>query len=143
MGKKLLLIAGALALLCGIVLPQVQAQESKGLKYKFGFYERLRHESWKNNRDTENTYYDGGDRNFWRIKTSVWSQLDVKDMLSLYAKLTNEVKGYNLLGSSNRKVYSNNHQHWDPDEVIFDQLYLDVKKPADLPVSLRVVVIRP
>lgn len=136
--KRLLLAAAALAVCCGIIPARAHAQDSSDLKYKYGFYERLRHEFWKNNRDMENNYYDGGDRNFWRIKTSVWGQLDLKDMLSFYAKLTNEVKGYNLLGSGGRKIYSTGHQHWDPDEVIFDQLFLDIKKPADLPVSFRI-----
>jgi hypothetical protein len=35
-------------------------------------------------------------------------------------------------------VYSNNHQHWDPDEVIFDNFYVDLKKPGGAPVDFRI-----
>jgi len=125
------------AVALAIIAPAVFAEESE-VKFKGGFYERLRNEFWKNNRDMNNNYYDGGDRNFWRIKTSLWGQAD-KDNLSFYAKLTNEVKIYNFLGSSSgRKMYYNSHQHWDPDEVIFDNLYMDIKKPSGMPVNFRI-----
>ncbi len=116
--------------------PLAFAQENEW-KFKNGFYERLRHEFWKNNRDMNNLYYEGGDRNFWRAKTSVWGQADYGKDVSLYAKLTNEFKGYNLLGSGNRKIYSTGHQHWDPDEIIFDNFYMDIRKTDDFPVSFR------
>jgi hypothetical protein len=130
-----LLFAGMCLLLAAQVV--CAADEAQTVKFKGGFYERVRHEFWKNNRDMESQYYDGGDRNFYRFKTSAWGQADY-EIYSLYAKLTNEFKGYNLLGSSNRKTYYSNHQHWDPDEVIFDNLYLDVKKPNGIPVDFRI-----
>jgi hypothetical protein len=136
MCKRLIVLLGMLGLLMSVGLSTTSAQD-EALKFKGGFYERLRHEFWKNNRDMETKYYDGGDRNFWRVKTSLWGQADYEDSLSFYAKLTNEFKGYNLLGSSNKKIYSSNHQHWDPDEVIFDNLYVDIKKPAGMPVNFR------
>jgi hypothetical protein len=111
--------------------------QDDAIKFKGGFYERLRHEFWKNNTDMENTYYSTGDRNYFRFKTSLWGQADFQN-LGLYAKLTNEIKSYNLFGTSGRKVYYNDHRHWDPDEAIFDNLYLDIKKPGDLPVSFRI-----
>jgi len=127
-------------LFCGILSPCVSqaAEGSDGLKFNGGFYERLRHEFWKNNRDMENHYYDGGDRNFFRLKTSAWGQADFEESFSLYGKLTNEVKGYNFLGSANNKIYNPDKNHWDPDEVVVDNLYLDIKRPGGAPVSFRI-----
>ncbi len=130
-----LILMSAVAL--AVFTPRVFAQD-KDLQFKGGFYERLRHEFLKNTRDMENHYYDGGDRNYFRVKTSLWGQADYKDLLSLYAKLTNETKGYYLLGSGGSKINSNSHSHWPADEVIFDNLYFDLKKPAGIPVNFRI-----
>jgi hypothetical protein len=137
MYKRLLFLLGMLGLLLPCGLRTACAQDD-AVKFTGGFYERLRHEFWKNNQDMESTYYGGGDRNFFRVKTSVWGQMDYEKSLSVFGKLTNEIKSYNLLGSGNRKVYYNDHRHWDPDEVIFDNLYADIKKPGDLPLNFRI-----
>ncbi len=137
MQKRLILLFVLLGVFLAAAVSTACAQDDS-IKIKTGFYERVRHEFWKNNRDMENNYYDGGDRNFYRFKTSVWGQMDYEQAFSVYGKLTNEIKGYTLLGSGNRKLYYNNHQHWDPDEVIFDNLYVDIKKPGDMPVNFRI-----
>jgi len=138
MVRRFLNLLLMLAVAFAVFTPHVFAQD-KDLQFKGGFYERLRHEFWKNNRDMNNNNYDAGDRNFFRLKTSLWGQADYKDLLSFYAKLTSETKGYYLLGSSSgSKVNSNNHSHWPADEVIFDNLYLDLKKPAGIPVNFRI-----
>ncbi|MFA6383746.1 MAG: alginate export family protein, partial [Candidatus Omnitrophota bacterium] len=136
MFQRLIVLLGMLGLLTSAGFSPVFAQDDT-VKFKGGVYERIRHEFWKNNRDMDSSYYDGGDRNFWRVKTSLWGQADHGESLSLYGKLTNEFKGYNLLGSGGSKIYSSNHQHWDPDEVIFDNLYVDIRKPGDMPVNFR------
>ncbi|HOW43303.1 MAG TPA: alginate export family protein [Candidatus Omnitrophota bacterium] len=141
MMRRILLVLGVLGVLGGLLVPPARA-EGQDFKYKWGFSERLRHEYWKNNRDMENTYYDGGDRNYFRIKTSVWGQMDFKDLAGVFVKLSNENKAYMLLGSgsgaTSRKMYYNGHNHWDPDEVIFDNLYLDLKRPAGIPWTFRI-----
>jgi hypothetical protein len=141
--KRLYLILAVLGLGQCFVLhaPSAFAQDDS-IKFKGGFYERVRHEFWKNNQDMENQYYSNGDRNFFRFKTSAWGQMDYEQFLSVYAKLTNEIKSYNLLGvaggTMGRKTYYNDHRHWDPDEAIFDNLYVDIKKPGDLPINFRI-----
>jgi hypothetical protein len=137
MQRRLYLLLAILGLFISLGSVAALAQDDS-IKFKGGFYERVRHEFWKNNQDMENTYYGGGDRNFFRFKTSVWGQMDYEQSFSLYGKMTNEIKSYNLLGSGNRKVYYNDHRHWDPDEAIFDNLYVDIKKPGDLPVNFRI-----
>jgi IS4 transposase len=73
MPRRVVAVLLAIACTAAVVLPAF-AQEPGATKFKGGFYERLRHEFWKNNRDMENRYYDGGDRNFYRLKTSVWAR---------------------------------------------------------------------
>jgi len=121
--------------------PSVRAFAQAGdsdLSFKGGAYERIRYEYWKNNRDMENRNYDGGDRSYYRFKTSLWGEVDYKDILGLYAKLTHEQKGYYLLGSGGKKIDSNSNSHWPADEVVFDNLYLDIKEPGNIPVNFRV-----
>ncbi len=131
LGLFLILAAGMF-----VFIPRSWA-EDKDWQFKSGFYERVRHEFQKNNRDMNSNYYDAGDRNFFRFKTSLWAEADYKDFLSLYAKITNETKGYYLLGSGGKKINSTSHSHWPADEVIFDNLYLDLKNPNGIPVNFR------
>ncbi len=113
--------------------------ESKdgGLKLKGGFYERIRHEYWKNWRDMNNATKDN--RNFFRIKTSIWGKADFTDYLSLYGKLTNEFRAYPYYGGTTTdKTIMKKGYHFDINEVVFDNLYADIKKVLNAPVDLRV-----
>ncbi|MFH0790196.1 MAG: alginate export family protein [Candidatus Omnitrophota bacterium] len=104
----------------------------EGLTGKWGSYCRLRHEYWKDWKDMDSAQLDN--RNFFRVKSSLWGQLDYEKDLSLYAKLTNEFKPYTYWyqTASRKKGY-----HFDINEVVFDNLYLDVKNLSDLPVDVR------
>lgn len=129
MRGKLFLFLAALPLFLCLCVSRAFAEA----KFQYGVYERVRHEYWKNNRDMNSQANDAGDRNFFRFKTSVWGQGDYEDLLSLYVKLTNEAKSYTYYGGNAKKGLAG-----DSDEVIFDNLYLDVKKPGDIPVDFRI-----
>ena len=133
MVRKLVLFFVALCLTVSLMpAPKAFAQ----VKFSGGLYERLRHEYWANNWDfnsqTPSTTAGKGDRNFFRFKTSAWGQMDYGQLATLYAKLTDEIKSYAYYGGNAKKGITG-----DTDEVIFDNLYLDIKKPAGLPVSFR------
>ncbi len=100
--------------------------------FKWAPYLRLRHEYWRNIFDMDNSAKDN--RNFFRVKTSLWGQLDIDDRASLFAKLTNENKSYAYFyqPSSRKKGY-----HYDINEVVVDNLYFDLKQVLDIPVDLR------
>lgn len=112
---------------------------SAELKFKWGPYWRIRHEYWKNWKDMDNQQLDV--RNFFRIKTSLWGQLDVNKELSLYAKLTDEFKAYTYFGGTSGgtpdKTASKKGYHFNIDEVVFDNLYADIKNFLGFPVDLR------
>jgi len=109
------------------------------LKFKWGPYWRIRHEYWRNWSDMDNDKRDT--RNFFRVKTSLWGQADYNENLSLYAKLTNEFKPYAYFEGTSSAVPdkdgSKKGYHFDINEVVFDNLYLDVKDVMGLPVDLR------
>lgn len=104
----------------------------EGLAGKWGSYFRIRHEYWKDWKDMDSAQLDN--RNFFRVKSSLWGQLDYEKNLSLYVKLTNEFKPYTYWYQtvSRKKGY-----HFDINEVVFDNLYLDLRDLLDLPVDLR------
>jgi len=107
------------------------------VKFSWGPYLRLRHEFLQNNTDLQTkggTNESKDNRNYFRIKTSLWGQADFTKWFSVYAKLTNEFRPwtYYFQSTSKKKVF-----HFDINEVFFDQLYVDVKKILNLPVDLR------
>lgn len=130
-------LSTTLAVLALVVMALPQ-QSFAQLSYKAGFTERVRHEYWLNNRDMSNqgavgTVAGQGDRSFFRFKTSVWGQVDYEEQFSLFAKLTNEIKSYTYYGGRSSKG-----ARGDTDEIFVDNLYLDIKKPGELPVNFRI-----
>jgi len=99
----------------------------------------MRHEYWKNWKDMDNCQLDN--RNFFRFKTSLWGQMDADKDFAVYAKLTNEFKSYTYFGgttgSAPDKTASKKGYHFDLNEVVFDNLYADIKGFMDLPLDLR------
>jgi hypothetical protein len=112
---------------------------SAELKFKWGPYLRVRHEYMPNWKDMDNDQLDN--RNYFRVKASLWGQADYEKDLSIYAKLTDEFKAYTYFGDSTAsvpdKTASKKGYHFDINEVVFDNLYLDVRNFLDLPVDLR------
>jgi hypothetical protein len=109
------------------------------LQYKWGGAERIRHEYWRNFKDMNTSLKDT--RNFFRLKTSLWGQADYGKDLSLYARLTNEFRAHTYFGGTSGsfpdKSASKKGYHFGINEVVFDNLYLDVKNFMDMPVDLR------
>lgn len=108
------------------------------LSFKSGFSERIRHEFRKNITDLENGTLDN--RNYFKIKTSVWGQLDFNKDLDLYLKLTNENKPYMYWAGASATVgksASKKGYRYEIDEVVFDNIYFDWKNFINFPLDLR------
>jgi len=127
-----LFMAAALSIL-------LSCQASAETTFKYGGSERMRHEYWKNWLDMDNCQLDA--RNFFRFKTSLWGQIDVDKDFSLYVKLTNEFKSYAYFGGTTSSVPDKTNDkrgyRFDINEVVFDNLYADIKGFLDMPVDLR------
>ena len=109
------------------------------VNFSWGPYLRLRYEYWKNWKDMNNDLKDN--RSFFSVKTSLWGKVDLNTNTSLFAKLSNEFKAYTYFGGTASlipdKTDSKKGYHFDINEVIFENLYLDEKNLLGLPVDLR------
>lgn len=96
---------------------------------------RLRQEIWDNVIDLGTS--GQLDRNFFRLRIQLWDKVKFNDNLEAYIRITTEPK-YQI-GSYKLPLDKNtNRKRLDQDEVIIDNLYIDIKKPFDLPVSFRI-----
>lgn len=127
-------------LFCVLAVLFVSAPAYAQPQFKFGFYERMRYEYWKNLFDMDNGQPDN--RSYFRFKTSVWGKMDVDEDLSFFAKLTNEFKAYTEFQGTTFSVPDKSGTkkgyHFDINEVVFDNLYADVNNVLNLPVDLRI-----
>jgi hypothetical protein len=122
-----------------IASAQGQPAQSGDWKFKWGGVERLRNEYWRNWKDMNNEGIDN--RNFFRIKTSLWGQADYGKDLTAYLKFSNEFRAYTYFGGATGsvpdKTADKKGYHFDINEVVVDNLYADIKNFMELPVDLR------
>jgi hypothetical protein len=114
------------------------------LKFSWGPYLRIRHEYWKNVMDLANPAGSSNrdNRNFFRIKTSLWGQVDFDKDAALYVKLSNENRPYTYFEGTSvsfpDKQPGKKGYQYDINEVYFENLYLDLKNFLDMPLDLRI-----
>jgi hypothetical protein len=129
-----------LPILLGLAGVLLATQAFAQVKFSYGGSERLRHEFWRNWKDMNDAGLDN--RNFFRIKTSLWGQMDYGKNFDLYGKLTNEFRAHTYFGGTSPsfpdKTASKKGYHFDINEVIIDNLYADLKNIADSGVDLRI-----
>ena len=101
---------------------------------------RLRHEYLKNWKDMSSATKDN--RNYFRVRTSFWGQAELARKAALYVKLTNEFRAFTYFGGTSSsypdKTASKKGYHFNINEVVFDNLYLDVRKVFGASVDLRI-----
>ncbi|MBU1727030.1 MAG: alginate export family protein [Candidatus Omnitrophica bacterium] len=107
-------------------------------KFTWGPYFRIRHEYWKNWKDMNNDLLDN--RNFFRVKSSLWGNLDLNKDINFYGKLTNEFRAYTYFGGSTPSVPDKSPTkkgyRFEIDEIVFDNLYFNIKNIAGQPLDL-------
>lgn len=99
------------------------------LTYDYGATFRLRQEIWDNVVDLKTL--NNADRNFFRLRTSLWGKVDFDKDLGVYLKLTNEAKYY--IGP-----YKVVNERLEEDELVVDNLYINAKNVFGLPVDLKI-----
>ncbi len=91
--------------------------------FKWGLDERIREEYVKN---AFRLTHDEKNRNYFRFRSRVWVQYDPIECLGVYLRFTNE-----------NRAWITPDVPWDMDETVFDNFYFDLKRPANLPISVR------
>lgn len=98
---------------------------------------RLRQEVWDNVVSLGVAQNVQPDRNFFRLRIQVWDDIRFNENFGAYVRLTTEPKYYT--GPFKLTLDNGiNRQRFDQDEIVIDNLYLDIKKPAGLPVNFRI-----
>ncbi len=104
----------------------IRAEEKPVVSVKFGAIERLRNEFYNNITDMNKDKNDRTD--YFRIRTSVWGQLQVAQVATLYAKVTNEFRKY----TDDPKA-----RDFTWDEIVFDNLFIKLEnKSKNLGITL-------
>jgi len=98
---------------------------------------RLRQEIWDNVVDLGTMPERQPDRNFFRLRIQLWDNVKFNENFGAYVRITTEPKYYT---GPFRLILDNgtNRKRFDQDEFVIDNLYIDIKKPFDLPISLRI-----
>ncbi len=126
MVKRCRVAIGVAVLIFGVVLTA-----DASTQWKLGGDVRLRHEYWKNFFDMNNEQKDN--RNFFRMRYRLWANAQFQDDVSLYARLTSEIKSYTYLYQASGKK----RPSFDSDEVVMDNVYLDLKEVLGSSVDVR------
>jgi hypothetical protein len=112
------------------------------IKADYGGSFRLRQEYWENVVDFETL--GKPDRDFFRLRSSLWGKVDFNQDLGIYGRITNEARYY--LGNYKPfEIYSpaagyqtSDSDRFDEDELVIDNLYFDLKNLFGLPIDLRI-----
>jgi hypothetical protein len=129
MKKRVLMKASLVFMLCLLFAGSAYAEVTTSYGVNF----RLRQETWDNLNDFFS--HDGpgaqgsNDTNFWRLRTQLWSMLDVNKQYTGYVRLTNEARYYMDSTSASNKLGLNK------DELLFDNLLFKANAAAGLPVD--------
>jgi len=107
------------------------------IENEFGASLRLRQEIWDNVVDLGAVPSAQPDRNFFRLRIQLWDNVKFSENFGAYVRITTEPKYYT---GPYRLTLDNgtNRKRFDQDEVVVDNLYIDIKKTFELPVSFRI-----
>jgi hypothetical protein len=121
------LFLGSLFLCVGDVLAEIKGD--------YGGSVRFREEYIKHGSDLGLNTPPNSDRNFFRMRTTLWGKVDFSDDIGVYGRIANEAKYY--MGSYKPSELSKSSR-FDEDELIIDNLYFEAKNIFNLPLDIRV-----
>lgn len=114
---------------------QSQAEPAQG--FRFGADERVRQEYFDHIplKSGNNAFARQGENNYFRFRTRLWAEQDVTPDSTLRVRAVNELRSWNHPDVSLRPQRST--AEW-PEEWVFDNLYLDLRKLAGGSLDLRI-----
>lgn len=112
--------------------------DALAIEHKIGAHLRFRYELWDNlitlgTNQTVNSYKD---RSFFRLRAMLWDDIKFNNQTSLRIRLNTEPKYH--MGPHYLVLKDGKKRKFDQDEIVIDNLYLDIKRPACLPLDLRI-----
>lgn len=114
-----------------IVTPQAEAAPI----VRFGADERVRQEYFDHIPTRADTDSRGGENDYFRFRTRVWSEADAGPNVTFRLRAVNEVRDW-LYPDVSQKLQRSTYE-W-PDEVVFDTAYVDVHGLLNNMLDLRV-----
>ena len=121
-------------LLCGLGLLLCVSDALAEIKGDYGGSLRFRQEYIKNGSDL--SLQGKPERNFFRMRTTLWGKVDFTDNIGIYGRLVNEARYY--FGSYTPFSTSTKYYRFNEDELAIDNLYFDVKNIFNLPLDIRI-----
>lgn len=108
------------------------------VEHNIGTSFRLRQEILDNFIYLGTTRAAADDRSYFRLRIQLWDNIKFDDRTSFYARVTTEPRYY--VSGPYRVTLDNgtNLKRFDQDEIFIDNFYIDIKKPFNLPLNLRV-----
>jgi hypothetical protein len=79
-------------------------------------------------------YSRGGENDYFRFRTRLWTELDILPSVTAKARVVNEVRSWVYPDMSQKPQRSSSE--W-PDEFVFDNLYLEARDLLDKTVDIR------
>ncbi len=109
------------------------------IEHKIGADLRFRYENWDNliTLGTNTATNPFKDRSFFRLRVMLWDDIKFSNNTTFRIRLNTEPKYqmgpyYHILKDNVER------RKFDQDEVVIDNLYLDIKRVANLPLNLRI-----
>ncbi|MEZ5360501.1 MAG: hypothetical protein R3F48_16935 [Candidatus Zixiibacteriota bacterium] len=125
--NRLIVLIGILLIGSGLLCASESTDAAKTYPYiRPEFSERFRIVYWDNAISLSDAA--NAERAFTRHRTSAGLNLDVSPHLSFLVKLTNEFRLYSKPTQS----------EWEPNEIVFDQLFAKIINPFDLPMTVTI-----
>ena len=123
--------------LLGLVIFMIYADAENPAQissFRFGADERIRQEYFDHIPLKNGGYARGGENNYMRYRTRLWSEWDLSSDWTLRVRATSEIRTWMEPDVSSRPERSTYEY---PDELVFDNLYLEKRNLFDSPLDLR------
>jgi hypothetical protein len=129
--RRWVLVVGVLLALAGLA-----GSTWAEVKFDYGASARLRQEIWDDVVSLSTLQSAATrDRNFFRLRYSLWGSVDIDKSYAGYLKLTGEPKYY--IGPYKPNV-PRNDDRLDEDELVIDNVYFEARNIAGGPVSVKI-----
>ena len=141
---RMLRVVGVLVLALGALVtasfaagPEAAATEKQKPKFRTGGDFRLRQEIFDDIPIKSGGYTRGGQNDYFRLRTRLWAEWDPIENVTLRIRAVNEIRDWEKPANFRAKNPETSTYEW-PDEVVFDNLYLEARDLFHGKMDLRI-----